>query len=56
MITSTATTAAASPDWDIFDWNTLTLNPSGPDTWGKVFPAIAGAFAGQSAIAGWQIA
>ncbi|MGO4881678.1 MAG: hypothetical protein ACLP59_12750 [Bryobacteraceae bacterium] len=55
-ITSTTTSSSTSPNWEIFDLNTLTQNQAWPATWGKVFPADAGAFAGQSAIAGWQIA
>ena len=55
-ITSTSTAAASSPDWEIYDLNNLTTNPAWPSAWGKVFPSQAGAFAGQSAIAGWQIA
>jgi|HubBroStandDraft_1064217.scaffolds.fasta_scaffold05837_1 uncharacterized protein (TIGR03437 family) len=54
-ITSTTTNAATAPNWEIFDLNTLTANSAWPAAWGKVFPSDAGAFAGQSAIAGWQI-
>ncbi|MGC9948267.1 MAG: hypothetical protein ABSF64_18025 [Bryobacteraceae bacterium] len=53
--TSTTSSALSTPNWEIFDLNTLPQNPAWPVTWGAVFPTDAGAFAGESAIAGWQM-
>ena len=54
--TSTTTSAAAAPNWELYDLSQLTINPAWPTTWPTVYPASVTLFAGQSTIAGWQIA
>jgi hypothetical protein len=53
-ITSTNAPSASAPDWEIFDINSLTSNPAWPASWPKTYST--GPFAGESTIAGWQIA
>lgn len=51
-IAPTANNPAVAPNWEIFDLHTLANNVAWQETWGKVFPADAGSFAGQKTIAG----
>ena len=49
-------TNSGAADWEIYDLLNLTTNSAWPSSWAKVFGADAGAFEGQSEIAGYQIA
>jgi len=55
--TAANTAQASAPNWEIYDLRLLTQNPAWPAAWPKTYPETVGpAFAGQSTIAGWQIA
>jgi hypothetical protein len=47
---------ATSATWEIYDLNQLTLNPAWPASWTTTWPAYETMWAGQSEIAGFQIA
>jgi len=55
--TSTSSSPATDPDWEIYDLKSLTQNPAWPAAWPATYPSTLGTpFGGQSTIAGWQIA
>jgi len=54
--TSTATSPVwSTPDWEMYDLSLLTENPAWQPDWPYIYPTTS-PFAGQSMIAGWQLA